>query len=172
MLRGLSNTRLLLQKSSFFRRFSNETAEAFVEGATPTKEMPKLQNLDDFGRAYATGRRKTSVARVWLKEGSGQFTVNGKNFIEYFQPMQRQDITQPFAVSKTSCLYDVFCTVKGGGISGTLFAVIQYHSTKLPGLGQAGAVRLGISRALEHFNSDYRGPLRQGILDFCLIKIL
>lgn len=58
------------------------------------------------------------VARVWLKDGSGQFVVNSKPLIEYFQPMQRQDITLPFAVSGASCLFDVICTVKGGGISG------------------------------------------------------
>ncbi len=75
-------------------------------------------SLDEYGRVYATGRRKTSVARVWLKDGSGQFVVNSKPLIEYFQPMQRQDITLPFAVSGASCLFDVICTVKGGGISG------------------------------------------------------
>jgi hypothetical protein len=115
MIKGLF--RLSYRNVAIMRRFSS-MAESSPEVVTPVVVAP---SLDELGRSYATGRRKTSVARVWLKEGSGQFTVNGKNFIDYFQPMQRQEITQPFAASKTSCLFDVFCTVKGGGISGAVW---------------------------------------------------
>lgn len=75
--------------------------------------------LDRFGRVYATGRRKTSVARVWLKEGCGQLIVNSKTFVDYFQPEPRMEAILPFKASKTACFFDVWCTVKGGGISGT-----------------------------------------------------
>lgn len=74
--------------------------------------------LDEFGRAYATGRRKTSSARVWISEGSGQFTINNRNIIDYFTGPQRADVLQSFLRSKTAGQYDVWCTVKGGGISG------------------------------------------------------
>lgn len=74
--------------------------------------------MDSFGRVYATGRRKTSVARVWVSEGSGQFIINNKNVIDYFDHMQREHTIEPFTVTKTAGLFDVWCTVKGGGISG------------------------------------------------------
>ena len=77
-----------------------------------------FDNLDKFGRAYATGRRKTSVARVWINEGSGQFIVNDNHFVEYFQPMQRDHILGAFLVSSTAGMFDIWCTVKGGGMSG------------------------------------------------------
>ena len=100
--------------------------------------------IDEHGRSYGTGRRKTSVARVWIKDGSGQFVCNGKNILDYFQPSQTQYLLEPFIHSKSGGYFDVYCTVKGGGI-----------------MGQAGAVRLGIARALEAFNpKDYRRPLR------------
>ena len=126
-----------------------EDAVPDVEGPTVgINEPPKITKqrvLDEFGRAYGTGRRKSSVARVWIKEGSGQFVVNDKNFAEYFQPIQREHALGAFIASKTAGLFDTFCTVKGGGIS-----------------GQAGAVRLGIARALEAYNPQYRILLRQG----------
>jgi small subunit ribosomal protein S9 len=107
-------------------RFLSSVAEPVVAESVVAESVvadstivSPVSQLDAFGRAYATGRRKTSVARVWVKEGSGQFVVNHKSFVEYFQPIQRQHCTEPFSVSGTSCLYDVFCTVKGGGISGT-----------------------------------------------------
>ncbi len=100
-------------------RFISSSFKACNEATAVEVNEPSLvSQLDSLGRAYATGRRKTSVARVWLKEGSGEFVVNDKNVAEYFQPIQRQHCTEPFAVSNTSCMYDVFCTVKGGGISG------------------------------------------------------
>ena len=99
--------------------------------------------IDELGRSYGTGRRKTSVARVWIKDGSGQFTVNDKQFIDVFQPVQREHILEAFLASNTAGLFDIWCTVKGGGIN-----------------GQAGAVRLGISRALQNFNPALRPPLK------------
>ena len=72
------------------------------------------------GRVYATGRRKTSVARVWVSEGSGQFFVNKRNAIDYFEPLQREHSIEPFAVTHTAGLFDIWCTVKGGGPSGKI----------------------------------------------------
>lgn len=119
-----------------------------ILGKKRGEEAPKIIKvpvLDEFGRAYGTGRRKSSVARVWIKEGSGQFVVNDKLFSDYFQPIQREHALGAFVASKTAGLFDTFCTVKGGGIS-----------------GQAGAVRLGVARALEAFNPQHRILLREG----------
>ena len=110
------------------------------------QNVPEVKEavIDEHGRSYGTGRRKTSVARVWIKEGSGQFLCNGKNILDYFQPSQTQYLLEPFIHSKTGGYFDVYCTVKGGGT-----------------MGQAGAVRLGIARALEAFDPvQYRPPLR------------
>ncbi len=79
-----------------------------------------LPEVDEFGRSYGTGRRKTSVARVWLKEGSGLFTVNEKRLCDYFQGVQKLDCLDPLLRTKQAGLYDVWCTVKGGGMSGKL----------------------------------------------------
>lgn len=160
-------SRTVVNTTSRSRFLSSVASEGAAAVATEANVVAPVSQLDSFGRAYATGRRKTSVARVWIKEGSGQFVVNNKSFVEYFQPIQRQHCTEPFSVSNTSCMYDVFCTVKGGGISGknskicwvccpllTLFSLVLW-------IGQAGAVRLGISRALEKFDSDFKSPLRK-----------
>lgn len=74
--------------------------------------------IDEFGRSYGTGRRKTSVARVWIKAGSGEFIVNHKEFVHYFQPLQRMHALEVFQASRTAGHFDVWCTVKGGGMSG------------------------------------------------------
>ena len=96
-------------------------------------------------RYYATGRRKESVARVWLTRGSGRFEVNKKELLSYFRrPTLEMIIKQPFAVTNTEGQYDVKATVKGGGLS-----------------GQAGAMVLGIARALLKYNEDFRKPLRK-----------
>ena len=117
-------------------------------GEKVEKTVLKQPVIDEFGRAYGTGRRKTSVARVWVKDGSGVFIVNDKEFVDFFQPLQRIHVLEAFQASKTAGLFDVWCTVKGGGIS-----------------GQAGAVRLGVSRALEAFNPTLRPSLsRAGML--------
>jgi small subunit ribosomal protein S9 len=99
-------------------------------------------------RYYATGRRKTSIARVWLTQGSGKVTVNDRPVDEYFGETLRMLALLPLRVASVDGDFDVWCTVKGGGIS-----------------GQAGALRHGLSRALVVANEDFRRPLRkQGLL--------
>jgi len=104
------------------------------------------QKLDAFGRAYATGKRKNAIARVWIKPGAGRISVNGKEVETYFaRPVLRMLIGQPFDVSERISSYDVVCTVTGGGLS-----------------GQAGAVRHGISKALTYFEPSLRMVLKKG----------
>jgi len=111
--------------------------------ATPTTPL-RQQELDKFGRAYATGRRKDAVARVWLKPGSGKITINGRDQEIYFaRPTLRLVINQPFGVAERDGQYDVVCTVKGGGLS-----------------GQAGAVKHGIAQALTKFEPVLRAPVK------------
>ena len=119
--------------------------------------------MDELGRAYGTGRRKTSSAQVWIWPGSGQFEVNKKCLTEYFQPLQREQCVLPFAQSETSGLFDVMCRVKGGGISGINLVVYSFLYLFCC-LGQAGAIRLGISRALVNMNPDLKPILREGLL--------
>jgi small subunit ribosomal protein S9 len=110
-------------------------------------EAPKhVQKLDKFGRAYATGKRKDAVARVWVRPGTGKITVNERTLEVYFaRPVLRMIIQQPFAAAARAGQYDVVCTVSGGGLS-----------------GQAGALRHGISRALTYYEPELRGPLKKG----------
>ncbi len=109
--------------------------------STQPKREPKR---DELGRSYATGRRKESTARVWIKPGKGEIIVNGKKVVQYFaRPVLRMLLTQPFLVADRYNQFDVFCTVSGGGLS-----------------GQAGAVRHGISRALQYYEPDLRGILK------------
>lgn len=99
---------------------------------------------DQFGRAYATGRRKDAVARVWVKPGKGEITVNGRAVDVYFaRPVLRMLINQPFEVANRQGQFDIYCTVSGGGLS-----------------GQAGAVRHGLSRALCNYEPELRGALK------------
>lgn len=115
------------------------------EAETVEAPKPREPQIDDLGRSYATGRRKESVARVWLKKGSGQVMVNGKTQNDYFgRQTHLLVINQPFLVTRRMNEFDVVCTVKGGGLS-----------------GQAGAVRHGISRALENFEPDLRPALKK-----------
>lgn len=103
------------------------------------------QQLDKFGRAYATGRRKDAVARVWLKPGTGKIIVNGRDQEVYFaRPTLRLVINQVFDVAERRDQYDVVCTVKGGGLS-----------------GQAGAVRHGISTALTRYEPALRSAVKR-----------
>ena len=116
-------------------------AEGETEAA-PAKKEPKVDSL---GRAYATGRRKDAVARVWVKPGSGKVTVNGRDQADYFsRNTHRLILNQPFLVVERVGQFDVIATVKGGGLS-----------------GQAGAVRHGISRALENFEPTLRPALKK-----------
>jgi small subunit ribosomal protein S9 len=101
--------------------------------------------VDALGRAYATGKRKDAVARVWIKAGSGRIDVNGRDSPVYFaRPVLRMIINQPLVASDRLGQFDVWCTVKGGGLS-----------------GQAGAVRHGISRALTYYEPALRPLLKQ-----------
>lgn len=111
-------------------------------------EAPKERKscVDALGRSYATGRRKTSVARVWIKPGSGRVLVNKKHIDEYFaRPVLRMILNQPFAHIEKMNQFDVMCTVKGGGLS-----------------GQAGAIRHGISRALVEYSPEVQSDLKKG----------
>jgi len=102
--------------------------------------------IDEHGRSYATGRRKESSARVWLKRGSGRISINGKDMSEYFaRPVLQMMLAQPFETAARTGEFDVIATVKGGGLS-----------------GQAGAVRHGISRALTLFEPALRPSLKAG----------
>ncbi|MCF3932363.1 30S ribosomal protein S9 [Acuticoccus sp. M5D2P5] len=104
-----------------------------------------VQKLDSFGRAYATGKRKDAVARVWVKPGTGRITVNKKPYEEYFaRPVLQMVIRQPMLVASREGQFDVICTVSGGGLS-----------------GQAGAVRHGISKALTHYEPELRSILKR-----------
>ncbi len=110
-------------------------------------EAPKyVQKLDRHGRAYATGKRKDAVARVWVKPGSGRILVNEKPVETYFaRAVLRMMIQQPLTVANRQGQFDVTCTVSGGGLS-----------------GQAGAVRHGLSKALSHYEPDLRSVLKRG----------
>jgi len=102
--------------------------------------------VDDLGRSYATGKRKDAVARVWLKQGPGNITVNGKSSDDYFaRPVLRMLINQPLIASERKEQFDVICSVTGGGLS-----------------GQAGAVRHGISKALVLFEPELKKVLKSG----------
>ena len=110
----------------------------------PSDRVKVDPKRDAQGRSYATGRRKESTARVWIKPGKGDISVNGKKVVEYFaRPVLRMLLAQPFLVSDRHNQFDVVCTVSGGGLS-----------------GQAGAVRPGHSRALTYYEPDLRGILK------------
>ena len=116
-----------------------------LKPATP--EAPKyVKKVDKQGRAYATGKRKDAVARVWIKPGAGKVTVNTREVEVYFaRPVLRMMIQQPLVAAARAGQYDVICTVAGGGLS-----------------GQAGAVRHAISKALTQFEPDLRAVLKRG----------
>ena len=115
--------------------------QAPVQESAPLRE----QQLDKYGRAYATGRRKDAVARVWLKPGSGKIVINGREQEVYFaRPSLRLVINQPFGIADRAGQYDVEATVKGGGLS-----------------GQAGAVKHGIAQALSRFEPALRTAVKQ-----------
>ena len=122
-------------------------AEAPAAPPPPPVEAAPLreQQLDKYGRAYATGRRKDAIARVWLKPGSGKIIINGREQEVYFaRPTLRLVINQPFDVADRRDQYDVVATVVGGGLS-----------------GQAGAVKHGISQALTRFEPALRAAVKQ-----------
>ena len=111
--------------------------------AAPVAALPEPK-IDELGRSYATGKRKNSIARVWVKPGNGKITINGRDQEVYFaRPVLRLIIAQAFQVADRVDSYDVVATVKGGGLS-----------------GQAGAVRHGITKALTYYEPVLRGPLK------------
>ena len=128
-----------------------ELKEAGEEGAggaeSAVEEAPKhVQKLDEHGRAYATGKRKDAVARVWLKPGNGQIKVNDKDYKHYFaRPVLQMLLQQPLSAAERKDQYDIMATVSGGGLS-----------------GQAGAVRHGISKALTYYEPELRAALKRG----------
>ena len=116
-----------------------EGVEAVVEAA-PLREAVR----DELGRSYATGKRKDAVARVWVRPGSGKMVINGKEMSTYFaRPVLQMILRQPFDVAGVGGQFDVMATVKGGGLS-----------------GQAGAVKHGISKALQLYEPSLRGALK------------
>lgn len=122
-----------------------EATGAVVETAEPEAPV-HVQKLDAQGRAYATGKRKDAVARVWLKPGSGRVTINDKDMNAYFaRPVLQMILRQPVVAANRDGQYDIVATVKGGGLS-----------------GQAGAVRHGISKALTYYEPELRGVLKKG----------
>jgi small subunit ribosomal protein S9 len=115
------------------------------EPATPTAPV-YTQKIDAQGRAYATGKRKNAVARVWIKPGVGKINVNAKDFAAYFaRPVLQMLLKQPLQAVNRLSQFDVTATVSGGGLS-----------------GQAGAVRHGISKALTYYEPDLRPTLKKG----------
>jgi len=117
--------------------------------ATPVaNEAPKHEKkLDKYGRAYATGKRKNAIARVWIKPGNGKITVNGRELAVYFaRPVLQMVVNQPFTVADRANQFDVNVIVVGGGLS-----------------GQAGAVKHGISKALTYFEPELRAPLKSAL---------
>jgi small subunit ribosomal protein S9 len=124
-----------------------QTLEALAVLKPATPEAPKyVQKLDQQGRAYATGKRKNAVARVWIKPGPGKIIINTRAVEVFFaRPVLRMLIQQPLVATNRNGQYDVVCSVSGGGLS-----------------GQAGAVRHGLSKALTYFEPDLRPALKRG----------
>jgi small subunit ribosomal protein S9 len=118
---------------------------AAVVAAAPAAPV-HVQKIDAQGRAYATGKRKNAIARVWIKPGSGKITINGKEYNAFFaRPVLQMILQQPIIAAARKDQYDVVATVSGGGLS-----------------GQAGAVRHGISKALTDYEPELRAVLKKG----------
>jgi small subunit ribosomal protein S9 len=119
-----------------------------IKTAAPPPEAAPVheQKLDSLGRAYATGKRKNAIARVWIKPGKGVITVNAKDYTQYFaRPVLQMLLQQPLNAADRATQYDIMVTVMGGGLS-----------------GQAGAVRHGISKALTYYEPELRPVLKKG----------
>ncbi len=148
-LEAMSPTEALQEPAEQMSSLEGLAAIKTKVDAVKTKADKKQQNdaprkLDSKGRMYATGRRKDAVARVWIRPGSGEFTVNARSIETYFaRPTLRMIINQPLNVANRSGQYDVECTIVGGGLS-----------------GQAGAMRHGLSRALALFEPALRAVLK------------
>ena len=113
--------------------------------ASSSEAVVRKAKKDKFGRSYATGKRKDAVARVWIKPGKGNVTINEKSIDQYFaRPVLKMIINQPFEVANRENEFDVICTVKGGGLS-----------------GQAGAIKHGIAKALNEYEPELRTVLKK-----------
>ena len=123
-----------------------QTLEGLGGALGATQEAPRYeQKLDAQGRAYATGKRKDAVARVWIKPGSGKIVINGRTAEVYFaRPVLRMILAQPLQIAQREGQYDITVNVDGGGLS-----------------GQAGAVRHGLAKALTYYEPELRGPLKK-----------
>jgi small subunit ribosomal protein S9 len=120
-------------------------ADLKAEASIQPDAIVYVKKVDKLGRAYATGKRKDAVARVWIKPGSGQTTVNGRSLEVYFaRPVLRMIMRQPLEITNRVDQYDIMISVAGGGLS-----------------GQAGAVRHGLSKALFHFEPELRSVLKK-----------
>jgi small subunit ribosomal protein S9 len=127
------------------RTLSDLSALKGQSPSAPSEAPQHVQKLDKHGRAYATGKRKDAIARVWLKPGKGVITVNAKDFKQYFaRPVLQMLLQQPLNTANRATQYDVMVSVSGGGLS-----------------GQAGAVRHGISKALTYYEPELRGVLKK-----------
>ena len=117
-----------------------------IKAATAATEVKvRKSNKDKLGRSYATGKRKDAVARVWIKPGKGNITINDKSIDQYFaRPVLKMVINQPFEITNRVNEFDVVCTVKGGGLT-----------------GQAGAIKHGISIALNEYEPELRAVLKK-----------
>ena len=124
-----------------------QSLDSLSQLKTQAPEAPQyVKKVDKQGRAYATGKRKNAVARVWVKPGTGKVIVNTRDVETFFaRPVLRMMIQQPLVASNRAGQYDVVCTVAGGGLS-----------------GQAGAVRHGLSKALTNMEPELRGILKKG----------
>ncbi len=121
-------------------------ADLGQQAQTPVEAPVHVQKLDAYGRAYATGKRKDAIARVWIKPGTGKITVNDRALEVYFaRPVLRMILNQPLQLANRVDQYDIMVTVSGGGLS-----------------GQAGAVRHGLSKALTYYEPELRGVLKKG----------
>lgn len=123
-----------------------ESLKDIKSAASATAEVKtRKPNRDKQGRSYATGKRKDAVARVWIKPGKGNITINEKSIDQYFaRPVLKMIINQPFEIANRVNEFDVECTVKGGGLS-----------------GQAGAIKHGISKALNEYEPELRAVLKK-----------
>lgn len=122
-----------------------ESLQDIKSASTSAEVKVRKANRDKFGRSYATGKRKDAVARVWIKPGKGNVTINEKSIDQYFaRPVLKMIINQPFEVTNRVNEFDVVCTVKGGGLS-----------------GQAGAIKHGISKALNEYEPELRAALKK-----------
>jgi len=124
-----------------------EHLKAQLKAQTNEQQQSALHKpvVDKLGRSYGTGKRKTSIARVWIKKGNGKFIVNDSNLPDYFsRNAYVTEVLKPLALADMQSQFDVFCTVQGGGLT-----------------GQAGAIRHGLSKALNNFHPATRPILKQ-----------